>query len=436
MEVKVRFPPSPTGNLHVGSVRTALLNYLFAKKNKGKLVLRIEDTDKEREVKEAYQMIYDSLKWLGLDFDEGPILQSDRLEIYKEHEKILLDKGLAYKQDGATYLKTEKNGQTKWRDLIGKKEVKFENETIEDFVIYKSNGFPVYHFANVVDDHLMGITHVLRGEDIMSSTPKQLMIYSAFGWTSPEFGHMPVILAPDRSKLSKRHGAVGILDFKKDGYLKEALLNYLVLLGWTPPSGKEILSLKEMINEFDLTDVNTSSAIFDIQKLDWLNGEYIRKMTDEELTQKLQEFLVDHPAKEKIATVVPLIKERIKKLSDFIPLTDFLWEKPVYDIEVFNKIIHPASGGKDLSPKERRVRLKLEKVLETLKNMEKPWKADIFESTFRKLAEDLNLSVSQMFQLIRVAISGQTVTPPLFESIQILGEEETIKRVDSALQSS
>lgn len=422
MDVKVRFPPSPTGNLHVGSVRTALLNFLFAKKNKGKLVLRIEDTDKEREVKEAYQLIYDSLKWLGLNWDEGPILQSDRLEIYKEHEKILLDKGLAYKQDGATYLKTEKNGQTKWMDLIGKKEVKFENNTIEDFVIYKSNGFPVYHFANVVDDHLMGITHVLRGEDIMSSTPKQLMLYSAFGWNPPKFGHMPVILATDRSKLSKRHGAVGILDYKKDGYLPEAILNYLALLGWSPPSGKEILSLEEMIEEFDLADINTSSAIFDIQKLDWINGEYIRKMSDEELTKRMEEFLVDHPSKDKIGPVIPLIKERIKKLSDFIPLTDFLWEEPEYDEEVFKNL------------KIKNMKEAVDKILKIMEKMEKPWKAEVFEKSFRELAEEMGLSATQMFQLIRVTISGQLVTPPLFESIKILGEDETINRVKKALK--
>jgi len=423
MEVKVRFPPSPTGNLHVGSVRTALFNFLFARKNKGKLILRIEDTDKEREVKESYQAIYDSLKWLGLDWDEGPILQSDRLGIYKKCEKILLDRKIAYKQDGATYLKTNKTGQTKWIDLIGKKEVVFENGTIEDFVIYKSNGFPVYHFANVVDDHLMGITHVLRGEDIMSSTPKQLMLYTAFGWQLPEFGHFPVILATDRSKLSKRHGAVGILDFKKEGYLKEALLNYLALLGWTPPSGKEILSLEEMTAEFDLSQVNVSPAVFDITKLQWMNGEYIRRMLDQELTNKLQEFLVDHPSKDKIGPVVPLIKERIKKLSDFVPLTDFLFEKPEYDQEVFLKVISEKSKLKSM----------IKGILEDMEKMEKPWEAKVFEETFRKLAEELGLSVTAMFQLIRVAVSGQLVTPPLFESIKILGEEETVKRVKEAL---
>ncbi|TSC86305.1 MAG: Glutamate--tRNA ligase [Microgenomates group bacterium Gr01-1014_7] len=423
MDVRVRFPPSPTGNLHVGSVRTALFNFLFVRKYKGKLILRIEDTDKKREVKEAYQAIYDSLKWLGLSWDEGPILQSDRLDIYKEYEKMLLDKGLVYEQDGATYLKTVKSGQTKWIDLIGKKEISFNNETIDDFVIYKSDGFPVYHFANVVDDHLMEVTHVIRGEDIMSSTPKQLMLYSAFGWEVPEFAHIPVILATDRSKLSKRHGAVGILDFKKDGYIKEALLNYLALLGWTPPSGQEILSLEEMIEEFDLSDINTSSAIFDIRKLEWMNGEYIRNMQDEELEEKLDEFLVDHPAKGKIKPIIPLVKTRIKKLSDFIPLTNFFFTKPEYDMQIFNRL------------EIGELNEALTKTLETLQNLQQPFEAAEFEQSFKKLSEDLKLSNTQMFQLIRVAISGQLVTPPLFESIRVLGEDETVKRVKEALHS-
>lgn len=419
--VIVRFPPSPTGNLHVGSIRTALHNFLFAHKHQGKLILRIEDTDKKREVKEAYQAIYDSLKWLELLWDEGPILQSDRLDIYKEHEQMLLDKGLAYQQDGATYFKTAKKGQTKWVDLIGQKEISFDNGIIEDFVIYKSDGFPVYHFANVIDDHLMNITHVIRGEDLLSSTPKQLMLYSAFGWKAPEFAHIPVILATDRSKLSKRHGAVGILDFKKEGFLPEAMLNYLALLGWTPPSGREILSLKEMIEEFDLSDINTSSAIFDLQKLEWMNGAYIRVMSDEELEQRLDQFLVDHPAKGKLKPLIPLVKTRIKKLSDFIPLTYFFFTKPEYEMQIFTKL-----KIEDLNEA-------LTKSLETLQNLRRPFEAAEFERTFKKLSADLKLSNTQMFQLIRVAISGQLVTPPLFESIKILGEDEVIKRVQEAL---
>lgn len=418
--IKVRFPPSPTGNLHVGSVRTALFNFLFAHKNNGKLLLRIENTDKQREVKDVYQGIYDSLKWLGLTWDEGPILQSDRLQIYRDQARLLLEKGVAYQDNGAIYLKTKKEGQTEWIDLIGHKQITFDNKIIEDFVILKSDGFPTYHLANVVDDHLMEITHIIRGEDILSSTPKHILLYNAFGWDLPKFAHLPVILATDRSKLSKRHGAIGILDFKKDGFLPQALVNYLALLGWTPPSGKEILSLQEMIKEFDLKDVHTASAIFDQKKLDWINGEYIRQMSDEQLTRLLQEFLVDHPAKDKIAPVVPLIKERIKKLADFIPLTHFFFTKMEYDEMQYQK----------LNIKNQKEALNI--IIQKMEDMERPWKGDLFEQTFRQLADQLGLSATQAFQLIRVAISGQLVTPPLFESIKILGEEETIKRVKEA----
>lgn len=422
MDIKTRFAPSPTGNPHVGNIRTALFDYLFAKSQGGKFILRIEDTDKKREVKESNQAILDSLKWLGLNWDEGPILQSERLDIYKQYTHDLVKKGFAYEKDGAIYFETKKEGKTSWTDLVGNKRIEFDNKTQEDFVLLKSDGFPTYHLANVVDDRLMGITHVTRGEDWISSTPKHIMLYDAFGWPIPQFGHFPNILATDKSKLSKRHGAVGILDFKKDGILPEALVNYLTLLGWTPPGGQEILTLDEMVKVFKIEDVNGSAAVFDIQKLEWMNGEYIRKMSDEELTKRLQEYLVDHPAKEKIATVVPLIKERIKKLSDFVPLTDFWWEKPEYDMEVFGKL------------KTKNLKQCIGQIVEKLEVMKTPWNAESFEKTFRDLAKELEISATDMFQLIRVAVSGQLVTPPLFESIQILGEEETSSRVKQALK--
>lgn len=421
MDVKVRYAPSPTGNPHVGNLRTALFTFLLARRSGGQFLLRIEDTDQKRAMEESFNAILDSLKWLGLKFDGEVIYQSRRLDIYKEHAQKLLDQGLAFKDEGAIYFKTNKEGQTSWIDLVGGKKVSFDNSTQEDFVILKSDDYPTYHLASVVDDYLMGITHVTRGEDWISSTPKHIMLYSAFGWDLPQFVHFPNILASDRSKLSKRHGAVGIMDFKKDGFLPPALVNYLALLGWTPPSGKEILSLEEMIKEFDLKDINTSPAIFDIQKLEWLNGEYIRKMPNEELALKLQEYLVDHPAKDRLFPVVPLVKERIKKLSDFIPLTDFLWEAPEYDKIQFQKL-------KVKSQKEI-----LQKILERLEQMEKPWKADVFEKTFRDLADEMGVKAGDLFQLIRVAVSGQLVTPPLFESIKILGEEEVLKRIQAAL---
>ena len=427
--VKVRYAPSPTGNPHVGNIRTALFTYLFARHHKGQFQLRIEDTDKKREIPESYSEILDSLKWLGLTWDGKPIMQSRRLDIYKAHAQKLLQSGKAYEQEGAIYFKTEKNGQTSWTDLVRNKMITFDNRTQEDFVILKSDGWPTYHLASVVDDHLMGITHVTRGEDWVSSTPKHIMLYQAFGWKLPKFAHFPNILATDRSKLSKRHGSIGILDFKKDGFLPEALINYLALLGWTPPSGKEILSLDEMVLEFDLKDINIAPAVFDVVKLEWLNGEYIRKYQISNIKYQILEYLKyltggnmpDHPTEDELESVVPLIKERIKKLSDFIPLTQFLWGKPEYDQKVYEKL--------NIKNKKEA----LSEVLDVMTDMEKPWKADTFEESFRMLAEKLGLSATQMFQLIRVAISGQTVTPPLFESIKILGEQETTERIKVAI---
>lgn len=421
MDVKVRYAPSPTGNPHVGNIRTALFTFLFARHNNGQFLLRIEDTDKKRETPESYSEILDSLRWLGLNWDGEVVIQSKRLDTYREYASKLIDTDKAYKKEGAIYFKTDRSGVTSWTDLVGNKDIVFDNKTQDDFVILKSDGYPTYHLASVVDDHLMEITHVTRGEDWISSTPKHIMLFKAFGWNLPQFAHFPNILATDRSKLSKRHGAIGVLDFKKDGFLAEALINYLALLGWTPPS-QEILNLGQMVKEFDLKDINTAPSIFDIIKLEWMNGEHIRRMSDQDLTNALEEFLVDHPGKGKLKPFIPLVKERIKKLSDFIPLTNFFFVKPEYDMEVFHKL------------KIERLDDTLSKTLEILQNMDKPYQAAKFEEKFRDLAEKLKLSPTQIFQLIRVAISGQLVTPPLFESIKVLGEEETIKRVEEAFK--
>ncbi|MBU1032193.1 glutamate--tRNA ligase [Patescibacteria group bacterium] len=421
MEVKTRFAPSPTGALHIGGIRTALYEYLVAKKNQGTFSLRIEDSDRARLVEGSVEDIVQTLEWLGLDFEGEPVLQSKRVDIYKEHAKKLVEKGSAYEQDGAIYFKTKKTGKTSIVDLVGNRKIEFDNSTQDDFVILKSDGYPTYHLAHVVDDRLMETNPVIRGAEWISSIPKHLMLFEAFGWEVPRYAHLPIILGPDKSKLSKRHGAKPVSEFKKDGFLPEAILNYMALLGWTPPSGKEILSLGEMAEEFDLKGVNLANPVFDIAKLEWMNGEYIRRMSDEQLTEKLQEFLVDHPNKDKIAPSVPIIKDRIKKLADFIPLTDFLWESPEYDIAQFEKL--------NIKNKKEA----LEKILEQLRTMNKPWNTEIFEKTFRELAEEEGIKAGDMFQLIRVAVSGQLVTPPLFESIRILGEEEVVSRIEKAM---
>lgn len=431
MKIRTRFAPSPTGALHIGGVRTALYEYLVAKKGNGTFSLRIEDTDRARVVEGSPEDIIETLNWLGLKFDGEPIFQSKRADIYKEHANKLVEKGFAYEQDGAVYFKTKKEGKSTIVDLVGNRKIEFDNATQDDFVILKSDSFPTYHLAHVVDDHLMETNPVIRGAEWISSIPKHIMMFEAFGWEAPQYAHLPIILGPDKSKLSKRHGAKPALEFRKDGFLPEAILNFMALLGWTPPSGKEILSLSEMISEFDLSDVNIANPVFDITKLEWMNGEYIREMSDEELTKRLQEFLVDHPAKDKLSPVVPLIKERIKKLSDFVPLTDFLFEKPEYDLQIFQKLTvgHPerSEGSKDL-------KIILQKVIEKLEEMEKPWRTEVFEETFRKLGEVEGIKAGDIFQLIRVAVSGQTVTPPLFESIKVLGEEKTLKRLKTSLE--
>lgn len=415
--VRTRFAPSPTGMMHIGGVRTALYEFLVARHDHGVFALRIEDTDRTRFVPGATEDIIASLKWLGLNYDEGPIIQSERKDLYAKYAKELVDKGAAYESDGAIWFKMPKEGQIKYTDLVGNREVVFNLADQKDFVLLKSDGFPTYHLSAIVDDHLMRTNPIIRAEEWLPSTPKHILTFQAFGWEVPQYGHLPLILGTDRSKLSKRHGAKGVSEFKKDGYLPEAILNYMALLGWTPPSGKEILTIEEMVEEFKIEDVHIAPAVFDITKLEWMNGEYIRKMSDEELTGRLQEFLVDHPNKNKIAPLVPLVKERIKKLSDFIPLTDFIFESPEYDIEVFNKI--KIENKKEV----------LGKILQVMESLEKPWGAERFEESFRKLTEDLQIKVGDMFQLIRVAVSGQLVTPPLFESIKIIGEDETLNRV-------
>lgn len=436
--VRTRIAPSPTGSPHIGTAWQALFDYVFAKKNNGKFILRIEDTDKARYVEDSEREIFETFKWLGFEYNEGPDIggdlgpyrQSQRLDVYKKYVSELIDKGLAYEFEGAVKFKINKEGQTSYHDLVGDRDITIENSTQEDFVILKSDGYPTYNFANVIDDHLMQISHVIRGNEYISSMPKYLQLYASFNWTPPLFAHLPLLVGSDRSKLSKRHGAKGALEFKKEGFLKDALINFLALLGWSHPEGKEVFTIDEMIKFFDLKDFNPSSAYFDITKLEWMNGEYIRTMSDEQLTHELQEYLVDHPAKDKIAKLVPLVKERIKKLSDFIPLTDFIFENAQYDREIFNRLLpHHSEGSKGSNLQDV-----LSKILEKLKGMGGNWDAKIFEQTFRDLALEQSISVTTMFQLIRVAISGQLVTPPLFESIKILGEEEVIIRVEKAIE--
>ena len=370
--VKVRFAPSPTGTPHIGNTRTALFNFLFAKKNKGKFILRIEDTDRKRFMKEAEKTIYEILEWLGLKWDEKYI-QSERLDIYKEHAEILKKRGFVYEDNGALKFKMPKNRETSWIDEVGQKEISFKNETQEDFVLLKSDGYPTYNFANVVDDYLMGITHVIRGEEFISSTPKHVQLYKAFSWNQPIFAHLPIILGKDKSKLSKREGAKSVLEYRQEGYLKEAILNYMALIGWTPKGEQEKMSIDDMIKLFDLADVNTANPIFDTQKLEWFNGAWIRSIKD--LSERLVEFYKQDPKvikvlkSDKSKIWITAAKSRMKTLKDFKKLISEK-KKKKYTIEekqkaqILLKYLNYKLGGvwkneellfalKDFSDKER-----------------------------------------------------------------------------------
>lgn len=455
--------PSPTGNLHIGTAYATMWSYLYARHNNGEFILRFEDTDRERSTQEFEENIQNGLSWLSFEWDEGPYHQMDRLEVYQKYVQKLLDEKKAYycfctkeeldqekneqmaKKEPIVYSGKCRNlsedevkqrldqgdehtirfkldegrGIIEYNDLLHGN-VKVDSKLIGDVIIFRASGVPLYNFAVVVDDIEMKITHVIRGDDHISNTPKQILFFEALDYPLPQFAHFPMILNQDRQgKLSKRTGSTALSEYKKEGFLPEVIFNYLISLGWAPKDGSEIFSKERAIKEFEIKDMNTSAAAWNQEKLEWLNGEYIRAMSDSELTQRLQEFLVDHPAKDRIAEVVPLIKERIKKLSDFIPLTYFFFEKPEYDKSVFESL----KVGEDIQKT-------LDKVIEKLQNLEKPWQATDFEQTFRGLAEELEIPVRDMFQLIRASISGQLVSPPLFESVQLLGEEETLSRVE------
>lgn len=458
--------PSPTGKLHLGTAYATLWPYLFARKNKGEFILRIEDTDTDRSEKEFTENILEGLVWLGFSWDGKPYFQTDRLSLYKQavdklteekkaylcfctkeeldqERKVAIEKKLPQvysgkcrnlskeekeaglnRGDGFVYRfkLPENRGIVKFSDLIHG-DIEVESSLLGDMVIMRQNGIPLYNFAVVVDDLEMEITHVIRGEDHLSNTPKQILFFESLDETPPLFAHYPVILNQDRiGKLSKRTGSMSIDEYKKEGFLPEAIVNFLALLGWCPKdSNREIFSISELINEFDIKDMNKSAGAWNPEKLEWINGEYIRSLSDEELTKRLQEFLVDHPAKDKISSVVPLIKSRIKKLSDFIPLTNFIFSKPVYDLSTFESL------------KIQETEKVLTEIEDNLNEMKKPWSKDEFESNLRNMATEFNISPTSIFQLIRVAISGQLVTPPLFETIELIGEVETLNRIKEVI---
>ena len=474
-QVRVRFAPSPTGYPHVGNIRTALFNWLFARHHGGVFILRIEDTDTARRVEGAVESIMDGLKWLGLDWDEGPEFQSNRLPLYRDAADRLVRNGAAYhcfcsserlekvraeqalqklppRYDGhcrsltseevsrrltsgersVVRFKTPLEGDTTFHDLI-RGDVTFSNATLNDYVLLKSDGYPTYHLANVVDDNDMRITHIMRADEWISSTPLHVMLYAAFGWTPPAFAHLPMILGPDKAKLSKRHGATTVIEYRDQGYLPEALFNFLALLGWALDDKTELFSRDELIAAFSLDRVGKTAAVFNKPKLDWMNGVYVRALSRDEFASRALPYLerdlpqsVRRPLDtEYLARVAALVQERAKVLSELGELCDFFF---------LDTLTYPAEGliakGMDAAGTLqviRMVRGRLEAV--------ETWDVTALESAVRPLCDLMGLSAKQLFGVIRVALTGRSAAPPLFDTMEVLGRTRSIKRLsDAAVQ--
>lgn len=471
MRVRTRVAPSPTGEPHIGNFYSALLDYALAKKEGGQFVVRIEDTDRTRLVPGAEERFYQALDWLGLKEDEsprqggpfGPYRQSERLSLYQKYAQELILKGAAYhcfcsaerldklrkEQQGkglppkydrrcrelskgevakrlgkneafVIRLKVADVGATEFNDLIRGK-ISFQNKLIDDQVLLKSDGFPTYHLAVVVDDHLMQITHVIRGEDWISSTPKHILIYQALGWELPQFLHNPLLRNPDGSKLSKRKNPTSMLWYREQGFLPEAVINYLTHLGWTHPEEKDIYSFGEFLDKFDLKDIKATAPVFDLQKLEWMNGKYIRQLGTDELSSKLNPSTPLRVGSKYLGRIVLLIQERMTKLSQFNELTSFFFEE---EIKVDPKLLVQKGKTRQETVKALSGLLFL---LSSLPLLE--WRADRLEEISRKYCSQIGWKPKDLFMSIRVAMTGRTVSPPLFETMEVLGKERVSQRL-------
>ena len=425
-KIRVRFAPSPTGHLHLGSARTALFNWLYARHVNGKLILRIEDTDKERSKKEFLDEILEDLKWLGIDWDEGPLFQSQRMDLYKDYAKKLLDKGLAYKEGEAIIFKVEKSKEIKINDIVHD-EIIFNTDEIKDQVLIKSNGLPAYNFACVVDDHEMGVTHIIRGDDHISNTPKQLLFYKALGITPPKFAHMPLMMGKDGAKLSKRHGAVAVSDYRGEGFLPEALANYLILLGWSPGENREIISLKDAVKLFKVEDLGNVQARFDIDKLKWINGDYIKNKDTKELARLLKDSgtSVANADGRYLEKVVDLYKTRFRTFSEFTRLTEAFFKDDFSADEDARKKMEKYLKDE----KTKKALAEFKRDLEKLKDFTK----EAMEKSCRNVAEKYNIKAAAIIHPARVAISGRTVGAGLFEIMELLGKKKVTERLEKAL---
>ncbi|MBN2058496.1 MAG: glutamate--tRNA ligase [Candidatus Saganbacteria bacterium] len=475
--IRVRFAPSPTGALHIGGARTALFNWLYARNQGGQFILRIEDTDRERSTVEANRAIFDGLEWLGLDWDEGPnvdgpfgpYFQTERLKIHQDHVEQLVKEGKAYycfctpdeldkkrkeaaerkeapRYDGKCRKLSEAEikarldsgmpkvvrfmlppmGETIVDDKIRGKVV-FQNELLDDFVILKSDGFPTYNFACVVDDHLMEISHVIRGDDHLSNTPRQILLYLAFGWKPPKFAHIPMILGKDKARMSKRHGATSVISYKDMGYLPEAMLNYIAKLGWG--FGDEELFLREdLIKKFSLKGVKKSPAVFDMDKLNWLNGKYIRQILPERLVDLCEPLLIEaygnHDV-EYLKKVVMAFHDRLVLIPDIVPLSSYFFKDEFdYDKKGVEKHFKTPNAKKILTALKER-----------LAEVE-PFTKDKIEPVFKALAEELGLKLGQVIHPCRLALTGTLESPPMYDLVEILGKKKVEERLSRAIKFS
>ncbi len=475
--IRVRFAPSPTGFLHVGGLRTALYNYLFARKEGGAFVLRIEDTDRSRYVEGAIENLIDTLHWAGLEYDEGPgkegargpYMQSERLAVYREHANRLLENATAYRcfcpperiaelrrqqekqkmnprydrhclslsaeeiaenlrmgRQFVVRMKIPSGAGVQFHDLI-RGDVEFANETLDDQVLIKSDGYPTYHLANVVDDHLMQVSHVIRGEEWLPSTPKHVLLYGFFGWDPPVFVHLPLLLNPDRTKLSKRQGDVAVEDYRSKGYLKEALVNFVALLGWNPGTEQELFTLDELVQEFSLEKVNKTGAVFDVAKLNWLNFEHLRRKSDAEVLALLKGLLAgkSYPAwtltDDYLLSVIAAMRPRITFVRDILDKSPYFFEPPsTYDPEVIKKWWTRDTPGV------------LERLIDEF-SLIPDGGTEEFEPTLEKVAQALGIEKGKIIHPLRVAISGVGGGPGIYDIVRILGRNECIARMRTAI---
>jgi glutamyl-tRNA synthetase len=413
--MRVRFAPSPTGVLHIGGARTALYNWLAARGSGGTFVLRIEDTDRERSTPENVEQILDALRWLELDWDEGPHSQAERREEHAAAVEQLTASGHAYGDDGAVRFRVPDEGELVVEDVI-RGEVRFPLASLQDFVIQRSDGSPLYNLAVAVDDRDMGVTHVIRGDDHLSNTPRQAMLLEALGAGRPVYAHLPLLHGPDGKKLSKRHGAASVQELREQGYLPEAVRNYLALLGWGDTDSTTFFTTEALTEAFDLGRVSRSPAVFDEQKLRWMNGRYMRELAPEELRRRLER----REGRELPPEAVAISQEKLQTLADFWPLAGFLVEPQPVDERAWEKVM-------DAGAPER-----LRAAREALAGLD-AFDAGAVEGALRGIVDELGVKPKEVFQPVRVALSGTTVSPGIFESVAALGREETLRRIDAAL---